>query len=118
MPDDIKRERFTAAMLACGATDLGDCWEWEGDDFLERLVAHVYAQAQIDALADREERRQDAERLRNAAGIIDVMTSNLNPDHPLRHEAIRGAKSAVADLYELADRMTADAQLAKEEGNG
>lgn len=51
MPDDIepvdpKQDSFKEAMRACGAVDLGNCWEWEADDFHERL----YAQARADLI--------------------------------------------------------------------
>ncbi|MEI2416159.1 hypothetical protein V8Z80_08235 [Orrella sp. JC864] len=48
-----------------------------------------------------------SERVRNAAAILDTLTSNLVEQHPLRVEAAEAAKRAVADLYALADRMDA-----------
>ena len=57
MPDDIKPidPQFRAAMIACGAKDLGDgSWDWECDDFVERLYRHAYAAGH----ADREGRQR------------------------------------------------------------
>ncbi|WP_146193383.1 hypothetical protein [Corticimicrobacter populi] len=48
-----------------------------------------------DAVQDRE----DAERVRNAAAILDTLTNNLWEGHPLRAEAASGSKQAVADLF-------------------
>lgn len=56
---------------------------------------------------------EDAERVRNAAGVLDTLTSNLSNDHPLRVEATSCAKRAVADLYRIADQIDA-APSAKE----
>lgn len=54
----------------------------------------------------------DAERVRNAAEILDTLTSNLVAGHPLRVKAAEGAKRAVADLYGVADQI--DAAMRKE----
>ena len=47
----------------------------------------------------------DTKSIRNAAAILDTLTSNLAADHPLRVEAQQGAKAAVADLYRIADQI-------------
>lgn len=52
----------------------------------------------------------DTEAIRNAAGTLDVLTSHLAADNPLRLEASEGAKAAVADLYRIADRVDAQAE--------
>ncbi|WP_368655441.1 hypothetical protein ABRY94_11960 [Castellaniella ginsengisoli] len=49
------------------------------------------------------------EIIRNAAGTLDVLTSNLAADNPLRLETSEGAKAAVANLYRIADQVDAQA---------
>jgi len=56
----------------------------------------------------------DTEIIRNAAGTLDVITSNLAAENPLRLEASEGAKGAVASLYRIADTIDAqDAEIAR-----
>lgn len=56
-------------------------------------------------LSGRYAARVDSERIRNAAAILDTLTSNLDAKNPLRAEATEGAKRAVADLYWIADQI-------------
>src|SRR5690606_39077301 len=60
------------------------------------------------AMAECAQDLEDAERVRNAAAILDTLTSNLGAGHPLRAEATEGAKRAVGDLYRIADQIDAD----------
>lgn len=53
----------------------------------------------------------DTEQVRNAAAVLDTLTSNLAADNPLRTEADVMAKGCVATLYTVADQI--DAQTAE-----
>lgn len=51
----------------------------------------------------------DTEAIRDAAEVLDTLTSTLAVDHPLRVEATSRAKSCVSGLYSAADAMDAQA---------
>ena len=53
----------------------------------------------------------DTERIRDAAEVLDTLTSQLPAGHPLRADADARAKSCVAALYSAADAI--DAQTAE-----
>lgn len=53
----------------------------------------------------------NTETIRDAAEVLDTLTSTLAVDHPLRTQAAARAKSCVSGLYSAAD--TIDAQSAE-----
>jgi hypothetical protein len=53
----------------------------------------------------------NTETMRDAAEVLDALTSTLAVDHPLRTRAAARAKSCVSGLYSAADAL--DAQTAE-----
>ncbi|WP_322997906.1 hypothetical protein [Castellaniella sp.] len=53
----------------------------------------------------------NTETIRDAAEVLDTLTSTLAVDHPLRTQAAARAKSCVSGLYSAADAL--DAQTAE-----
>lgn len=51
----------------------------------------------------------DTETIRDAAEVLDTLTSTLAVDHPLRTRAAARAKSCVSGLYSAADALDAQA---------
>lgn len=51
----------------------------------------------------------NTETIRDAAEVLDTLTSNLPADHPLRTQAAARAKSCVSGLYSAADALDAQA---------
>ena len=51
----------------------------------------------------------NTETIRDAAEVLDTLTSTLAVDHPLRTQAAARAKSCVSGLYSAADALDAQA---------
>lgn len=47
----------------------------------------------------------NTETIRDAAGVLDILTSNLRADHPFRADAAPRAKDCVGLIYAAADEM-------------